>query len=316
MSYVRWMGAALALAERGVGRTAPNPPVGCVIVKDGVVLGRGWTRPGGRPHAEAEALAQAGDVARGATVYTTLEPCAHVSSRGPACSDSLIAAGASRVVAALLDPDSRTAGQGMARLAEAGIATTCGVREAEAREVAGGFLTRLALGRPRITLKLALSLDGRIALASGESKWITGAAARHHAHLLRARSDVIVVGRGTWETDAPSLDVRLPGLANRSPTVAVLSGAGGAEPFTGLNALLAMPVNDVLVEGGAGVATSLLAADLIDRLLIYRAPVLLGTGLGLGDIGLTVLVDAHGRWRATENRQLGADRLEVYLRTR
>ena len=317
----RWMGAALALAERGVGRTAPNPAVGCVIVRDDIVVGRGWTQPGGRPHGEAMALAQAGPLARRATVYTSLEPCAHVSHRGPSCTDSLIAAGVSRVVAAVIDPDSRTAGHGMARLAAAGIQVTSGICDAAARSVAAGFFSRIVLGRPRITLKLALSLDGQVAMASGQSKWITGAVARNHAHLLRARSDMILVGRGTWEADSPSLDVRLPGLEDRGPRVAVLSSSlkanGRAERLDSIAAICAVfGVNDLLVEGGAVVGASLLNADLVDRLIIYRAPILLSGGLNLGDIGLTDIAASHGRWRASENRQLGIDRLEIYERTR
>ena len=190
------MGAALALAERGRGRTAPNPAVGCVIVKDGRVVGRGWTQPGGRPHAEAMALAEAGDAARGATVFTTLEPCAHASPRGPACSELLIDAGVAGVVAALGDPDPRTDGKGHDRLRAVGISVETGAEAAAARRAMAGFLTRQALGRPHVTLKLATSLDGCIALASGESQWITGAAARAYAHVERSRHDAILVGRG------------------------------------------------------------------------------------------------------------------------
>ena len=317
----RWMKAALALAERGVGQTAPNPSVGCVIVRDGVVVGRGWTQPGGRPHGEAMALAQAGPAAQGATVYTTLEPCAHVSTRGGACSDALIAAGVSRVVAAVVDPDPRTKGQGMERLAAAGIEVETGVCDGEAKAVTAGFFARVELGRPRMTLKLAMSLDGRIAMASGESQWITGAAARQHAHLLRAKSDLILVGRGTWEADSPSLDVRLPGLAHRSPRIAVLGGNMSLprriEHFQTLDTLCAVEgVNDILIEGGAATGAALLRADLVDRLVLYRAPVLLGAGLGLGDVRLDRLADSHGRWRSVENRELGVDRLEIYARTR
>ena len=219
----RWMGSALALAARGRGRTAPNPAVGCVIVKDGHVIGRGWTQPGGRPHAEAGALAQAGDLARGATAYVTLEPCAHVSTRGPACADLLIAAGVARVVIAATDPDPRTAGAGAARIEAAGIAVTSGVRAAEAAAQNPGFFSRMARGRPFVTLKLALSLDGCLALNDGRSRWITGAAARAHAHRERALADLIVVGRGTLEADDPALDVRLAGLEDRAPRAAVLS---------------------------------------------------------------------------------------------
>ena len=317
----RWMKAALALAERGVGRTAPNPSVGCVIVREGVVVGRGWTQPGGRPHAEAEALAQAGAAARGATVYTSLEPCAHVSTRGGSCTDALIAAGVSRVVAAVVDPDPRTAGQGMARLAAVGIEVATGICENGAGAVAAGFFSRVLLGRPRMTLKLAMSLDGRIAMASGESQWITGGAARRHAHLLRAKSDMVLVGRGTWEADSPSLDVRLPGLAERSPRIGILSSSmpdsGRAELFRSISALCGVEgVNDLLVEGGVTAGAALLRDDLIDRLILYRAPVLLGAGLGLVDVGLERLADSHGRWHSVENRQLGVDRLEIYERTR
>ncbi len=326
----RWMGAALALARRGVGRTAPNPTVGCVIVKDGHVVGRGWTQPGGRPHAEQMALAQAGATARGATAYVTLEPCAHLSPRGPACTDGLIAAGVARVVVGVVDPDPRTAGQGIARMREAGIEVAVGIREAEVRAVTAGFFLRQAQGRPFITLKLAMSIDGRIALPDGRSRWITGEAARAHAHLLRARSDLIVVGRGTLEADDPSLDVRLPGLEDRSPRVAVMSRSLGEVPARyrlasrdpvvvtdpeGLGAI--DNVNDALVEGGAGVAAAFLAADRVDRLVVYRAPIVIGEGRpGVADIGLADLAAAHGRWRGIENRQLGNDRLEVYERTR
>ncbi|MFZ4689931.1 MAG: bifunctional diaminohydroxyphosphoribosylaminopyrimidine deaminase/5-amino-6-(5-phosphoribosylamino)uracil reductase RibD [Polymorphobacter sp.] len=308
----RWMGAALALSQRGVGRTGPNPPVGCVLVRDGRVIGRGWTQPGGRPHAEAMALA--GGDARGATAYVTLEPCAHDSRRGPACAASLVAAGVARVVIAAGDPDPRTNGKGTAQLRAAGVAVAEGVRAADAQAVMAGFFMRQQLGRPHVTLKLAVSLDGAVALASGESQWITGDRARAHAHLERARVDVILVGRGTWEADRPRLDVRLAGLEGRSPRIAVV-GHGAGAGLHGLADLAAIPENLVLAEGGAGLAASLIAADLVDRLLLYRAPILVG-GKSLGDIGLTRLADAHGRWRAEPIVALGADRLEAYIRLR
>ncbi len=323
----RWLGAALALAERGIGRTAPNPSVGCIIVTDGRVVGRGWTQPGGRPHAEAMALAQAGDTARGGTAYVTLEPCAHVSLRGPACSDSLIDAGIARVVGAVVDPDPRTGGAGFARLRAAGIAVTDGVYGAEAAALNAGFFSRTLRGRPFVTLKLALSLDGCIAMADGTSRWITGPQARAHAHLERARTDLIMVGRGTLDADDPALDVRLDGLEARTPQVAVLSrtlaaiapgrrlaGALLLRDFAEVDAMSA--VLSVLVEGGAGVAASLLAADRVDRLLIYRAPVVLGGQRGIADIGLHDLGAAHGRWSLVESRAMGVDRLEHYVRTR
>jgi diaminohydroxyphosphoribosylaminopyrimidine deaminase / 5-amino-6-(5-phosphoribosylamino)uracil reductase len=315
----RWMGAALALGERGHGRTAPNPNVGCVIVSDGRVAGRGWTQPGGRPHAEAMALAEAGEKARGATVYVTLEPCAHVSPRGPACSDLLQLAGVARVVVALGDPDMRTNGAGIARLRDAGITVEVGVCADEARRAMAGFLARRLLARPQVTLKLALSLDGAMALASGQSVWITGPEARAHAHLERARHEAIVVGRGTFEADAPTLDVRLAGLEARSPQRLLLSRTE-ADGWTRIAAPADIAtldsVDHVLVEGGPATAAAFLSADLVDRLLLYRAPILIGGGRTLPDIGLTDLADAHGRWRLIDSRSLGSDRLEVYERVR
>ncbi len=411
------MGVALALAERTRGRTAPNPNVGCVIVKDGRVVGRGWTQPGGRPHAEAMALAEAGDSARGATAYMTLEPCAHVSPRGPACSDLLVSAGVARVVAALEDPDARTAGAGFALLEAAEITVSTGLRAAGARRSMAGFLSRQARGRPQVTLKLATSLDGCIAMADGTSRWITGPAARAHAHLERSRHEAILVGRGTVEVDAPKLDVRLAGLDARAPRRVMLSStlagvdpgsrplsspapigraaATGEPTATGLTTadpaatrpaailrpapiqdfaairhpsegwglsvgeselapqgdpslrwgdgqvggsddagsesdeeagwtIIARPadiasldgVDHILVEGGAQTAAAFLAADLVDRLLLYRAPILIGGGKpAIGDIGID-LAAAHGRWVAVDARQLGSDRLEVYERAR
>ncbi|MGW8134405.1 bifunctional diaminohydroxyphosphoribosylaminopyrimidine deaminase/5-amino-6-(5-phosphoribosylamino)uracil reductase RibD [Sphingomonas zeae] len=312
------MGAALALADRGVGRTAPNPNVGCVIVRDGRVVGRGWTQPGGRPHAEAMALAQAGEAAKGATAYVTLEPCAHVSTRGPACTDLLIAARVARIVAAMGDPDPRTNGEGFARARAAGIAVTTGVREAEARAMIAGFLTRRAKGRPFVTLKLATSLDGRIARPDGESRWITGPQARAHTHLERSRHEAILIGRGTLEADAPRLDIRLPGLESRSPRRTLLSRTPepGWETIASPAAIGDLAgVDRLMVEGGAKTASAFLAAGLVDRLLLYRAPILIGEGrAALGDIGLARLSDAHGRWRLTDSRMLGSDRLEVYER--
>ncbi|WP_241214860.1 bifunctional diaminohydroxyphosphoribosylaminopyrimidine deaminase/5-amino-6-(5-phosphoribosylamino)uracil reductase RibD [Sphingomonas sp. S-NIH.Pt15_0812] len=315
----RWMGVALSLSERTRGATAPNPNVGCVLVAQGRMVGRGWTQPGGRPHAEAMALAQAGERARGATAYVTLEPCAHRSTRGPACSDLLAASGVARIVAAIEDPDPRTAGQGFARLREAGIAVTVGPGAAAARRAMAGFLTRRAQGRPAVTLKLATSLDGCIARADGESRWITGPESRAHAHLERARHEAILVGRGTFATDAPTLDVRLPGLEARSPARVLLSTTGSApQGWTAIDtprAIATLPGDHLLVEGGARTAAAFLRADLVDRLLLYRAPILIGGGVpALGDIGLTALAAAHGRWRLVDARALGSDRLEVYER--
>lgn len=315
------MGEALALADRSRGQTAPNPNVGCVIVAEGRVVGQGWTQPGGRPHAEAVALAEAGEAAKGATLYVTLEPCAHVSPRGPACADLIVAAGPARVVVALTDPDPRTNGQGIARLHAAGIAVTEGVCTAEARRSMAGFLTRLALGRPHVTLKLATSLDGRIALPSGESRWITGPEARADVHRERASHEAILVGRGTYEADAPRLDVRLPGLEHLSPRRLLLTRSAAPEGWEVLHDLADLGaldgVDHLLVEGGAGAAAAFLAADLVDRLLFYRAPILIGAGTSaVGDLGLSSLAEAHGRWRFIEARSLGSDRREVYERER
>ena len=316
---------AIALGAAARGSTAPNPNVGCVIVREtdgtGTIVGRGETRPGGRPHAEAVALADAGDAARGATLFTSLEPCAHRSQRGPTCASLIAEAGIARVVIAIEDPDPRTAGQGAAMLRTAGIDVAIGEGAEPARRSMAGFLTRLALGRPRITLKLALSIDGKIALPSGESKWITGEDARAHVHLERAHSDMILVGRGTWLADRPGLDVRLPGLEERRPRRALLTRGEAVDGW----ATLSSPhdvhrlhdVNDLLVEGGSATATAFLAADLVDRILIYRAPILVGEGKNsVGYIGLDAIADAHGRWRASDAAHLGIDRLEVYERVR
>lgn len=316
---MRWMGTALTLAERGLGLSSPNPSVGCIIVKDDHVVGRGWTQEGGRPHAEAMALAQAGERARGATAYVTLEPCAHQSPRGPACSDSLIQAGIARVVAGLTDPDPRTEGQGFAKLRSAGIVVTEDVRRDEAAFQLAPFLTRMTLGRPFVTLKIASSLDGKIALADGSSHWITGERARAHAHLERARHDAILVGRGTYEADTPRLDVRLKGLEERSPQRLFLSHGTTVAPegWTHIDApeaIASLPaIQSILVEGGPMVWSSFLKAGLVDRLLFYRAPILIGEGrAALGDIGLDQLSEAHGRWRLHDTRMLGKDRMELY----
>ncbi|UZK71077.1 bifunctional diaminohydroxyphosphoribosylaminopyrimidine deaminase/5-amino-6-(5-phosphoribosylamino)uracil reductase RibD [Sphingomonas sp. S1-29] len=314
------MAAALVLAARGRGLSAPNPNVGCVIVRDGRVIGRGWTQPGGRPHAEAMALDQAGAAAVGATLYTTLEPCAHQSARGPACSDLLVAAGIARVVTALRDPDPRTDGEGHARIAAAGIAVIDDVMPDEARRAMAGFLTRRASGRPHVTLKLATSLDGCIALHSGASKWITGPAARAHGHLERARHEAILVGRATYDADAPKLDVRLAGLERRSPRRLLMTrmdAPQGWEAVRGPAAIREIEgVDHLLVEGGAQTAAAFLRDDLVDRLLLYRAPILLGGRQAVGDLFLNIVDPAHGRWRLIDQRPLGSDRLEVYERAR
>jgi len=316
------MAEAVALGAAARGQSAPNPNVGCLLVsKGGRIVGRGATQPGGRPHAEAMALKQAGQAARGATVYVTLEPCAHASERGPACADLLVASKPARVVIALKDPDPRVNGRGIRKLRTAGIEVKVGVGRKAAERSLAGWLTRLRLGRPRITLKLALSIDGKIALPSGESKWITGEDARRHVHLERARSDMILVGLGTYLADSPSLDVRLPGLEAQSPRRALLTrgeAVDGWETLRSPDDVFGLhDVNDLLVEGGSATATAFLAADLVDRILIYRAPIIVGEGKSsFGYVGLDAIADAHGRWAPSEEQRLGIDRLEVYERVR
>ncbi|QZD86539.1 bifunctional diaminohydroxyphosphoribosylaminopyrimidine deaminase/5-amino-6-(5-phosphoribosylamino)uracil reductase RibD [Qipengyuania psychrotolerans] len=315
-----WLAAAARLAARGRPMSRPNPAVGCIIVKDGVVVGRGWTDVGGRPHAEAAALVQAGERARGATAYVTLEPCAHTSPRGPSCADLLVGAKIARVVIGSQDPDPRTAGSGIERLKSAGIETqVLASKEVDASLI--GYLTRARYSRPFVTLKLALSLDGCIALANGESQWITGEEARAHVHSRRAMQDAILVGGGTWRADQPRLDVRLPGLENRSPRRIVLTRGVAPDGVTIINQPSQISRFDDLqylyVEGGAQTAASFLSDDLVDRLEIYRAPIVIGGGKpALGDIGLASLARAHGRWEEVENRQLGSDRFTAYRRTR
>jgi diaminohydroxyphosphoribosylaminopyrimidine deaminase/5-amino-6-(5-phosphoribosylamino)uracil reductase len=316
------MDEALRLGEEARGQSAPNPNVGCVIVSSaGRIIGRGATTRGGRPHAEAVALEQAGRRANGGTAYVTLEPCAHDSPRGPACTDLLLAAKPERLVIALKDPDPRTSGKGIRRLRRAGIEVDLGVGRDAAKRSLAGWLTRLSLGRPRITVKLALSIDGKIALPSGESKWITGEDARAHVHLERARSDMILVGRGTYLADRPRLDVRLPGFEHASPRRALLTRGESVDGWETLrnpqDVYRLHDVNDLLVEGGSATATAFLSEDLVDRILIYRAPIIVGEGKSsFGYVGLDAIADAHERWRQVDDRRLGVDRLEVYERVR
>lgn len=312
------MAAAASLAARARPLSRPNPAVGAIIANHSRVVGRGWTQPGGRPHAEAMALAQAGAAARGATLYVTLEPCAHASARGPTCAELVAASGLARVVIGCGDPDPRTAGAGIARIAAAGIAVER-IASPEAEASLAGYLVLRRDGRPHVTLKLALSLDGCIALASGESRWITGKQARAHCHAMRAKADAILVGGATLRRDAPRLDVRLPGLEARSPQRWVLTGGTAPDGWCALarpEDIHAMSDTQYLfIEGGARTAASFLKAGLVDRLLIYRAPILIGGGLpGIADIGLSSIADAHGQWRLVDRRALGSDALEVYDR--
>ncbi len=321
------MAAAARMAARARPLSRPNPGVAALVVASALterahIVARGWTQPGGRPHAEAAALAglTPAQLADG-TLYVTLEPCAHQSARGPACADLIVAANPARVVIGQHDPDPRTAGRGIARLQGAGIATRLLDDPVSAASLAG-FLTRQRLGRPWVTLKLATSLDGCIALADGTSQWITGAPARAHVHAQRARHDAILVGGATWRTDNPRLDVRLSGLEARSPQRVVLTR--NAAPADGVTAIAAPEaiadlsgVLHLYVEGGAQTAAAFVAADLVDELHLYTAPIVIGEGRrSLGAVGLTSLPDAHGRWRIHDSRQLGSDHFTAYLRVR
>ena len=311
----RWLAAAARLAARGVPLSRPNPAVGALIVAQGRVITRGWTQPGGRPHAEAMALATAGEAAHGATLYVTLEPCAHQSPRGPACADLIAQSGLARVVIGCTDPDPRTAGQGLERLRNAGIAVDL-LDSAACRASLAGYLTQAALGRPHVTLKLALSQDARLAPPPGQGQWLTGPVARAHVHAMRARMDAIVVGSVTLRADNPTLDVRLPGIEGRSPARWLLTRGQARAGWQALSSPQAIStltaVQYLMVEGGAETARAFLAAGLIDRLLLYRAPgVVGGEGAALPELTEAALA-ADPAWQRTDTRQLGNDRLDVY----
>lgn len=351
-----FMARAMRLAERGLFTTDPNPRVGCVLVREGRIVGEGWHRRAGEPHAERIALAAAGEAARGATAYVTLEPCAH-HGRTPPCATGLVEAGVARVVAAMNDPNPRVAGQGVAILREAGVATSVGLLAAEAERLNPGFLKRMRTGLPYVRCKLAMSLDGRTAMDSGESKWITGEAARADVQRLRARSSAVVTGINTVLTDDPSLNVRLNGDDEgdtRQPLRVVLdtrlrmpprahmlrlAGAtlvvcgehaseeaeaelrvAGADvqrlPQLGgridlqrlLLALAAREVNEVLIESGAVLAGAMLAAGLVDELIVYQAPHLLGDAArGLVRLPGLERLDDRLRFVFVDARRVGDD---------
>lgn len=311
----RWLAAAAALAARGRPLSRPNPAVGAILVKNGRVIARGWTQPDGRPHAEALALAAAGEAARGATLYVTLEPCAHQSERGPACADLAAAAGLKRVVIGCHDPDPRTAGAGIARIKAAGTPVDL-IEHPACRASLSGFLTRCAYGRPEVTLKLALSADCRLTPPQGQ--WLTGEIARAHTHAWRAKMDAILVGRGTLEADNPRLDVRLPGLADRSPQRWLLTSGNVPAGWQALPSpaelALMLPAQTLMVEGGAQTARAFLAAGLVDRMMLYRAPLEVGgDGVALPELAAGILATS-AEWARTDSRPLGNDRLDVYER--
>ncbi|MDP1605826.1 MAG: bifunctional diaminohydroxyphosphoribosylaminopyrimidine deaminase/5-amino-6-(5-phosphoribosylamino)uracil reductase RibD [Rhodocyclaceae bacterium] len=345
------MSRALQLAARGLYTTTPNPRVGCVLVKDGVVIGEGWHASAGQPHAEINALAKvgAGGTAKNATAYVTLEPCSH-HGRTPPCADALITAGVARVVAALSDPNPLVAGQGLARLAAAGIAVASGLLEAEAQELNIGFVSRMTRGRPWLRLKVAISLDGRTALNNGVSQWITGPDARADAHAWRARSCAVLTGFGTVRDDDPRLTVRevdsprqprpvvvdsrletpltakllagrplifaavhdaekINALTTRGAEVVVLPNPAGKVDLTAMLLELGRRgFNEILVEAGARLNASLLREGLVDELLIYQAPVLLGDkARGMADLPELVELSGARRLTITDRRMVGAD---------
>ena len=325
----RFMALALTLGRRGLGRTWPNPAVGAVIVKDGVIVGRGWTQPGGRPHAEVEALRRAGPLARGATLYVTLEPCSHFG-RSPPCADAVIAAGIVRVVSALEDPNPEVAGAGHARLRAAGIAVDIGVGAEEARHAHAGHIRRMRDGRPHVLLKLAVSADGKVGAAGRKPLAITGEDARERVQLLRAQSDAIMVGSGTALADDPILTCRLPGMTGYSPVRVVLDArlrlplgsrlvhsarevplwvvAAADAPPTAKKILEAAGVTVLAVpRGGAGLDLTavlrLLAERGISRLMVEAGPILAAALLHAD------LVDEAALFRS--DRRVGADGIDA-----
>ena len=360
----RFMQLALTLGRRGQGRTWPNPAVGALVVKDGVIIGRGWTQPGGRPHAEPEALKAAGEAARGATLYATLEPCSHLG-KSPPCTDAIIAAGIGRVVSAIEDPNPEVAGQGHAKLRAAGIAVDIGLGAAEAARDHAGHFRRVRDKRPHVILKLAVSSDDKIGAAGRKPVAISGDAAKARVHLLRAQCDAVLVGIGTVLSDDPLLTCRLPGMEARSPVRVVLDrslrirgssrlvhsarqtplwvmtsnlseapaamklGAAGAQVIrvaaattppgldlqAVLHALSGKGVTRLLVEGGARVASSFVAAGLVDEVWLLRGADAIGAGgvAALGTLPLTAITQSSGfKLRASESLQ--KDTLTIYER--
>jgi len=362
----RFMQLALALGRRGQGRTWPNPAVGAVVVKDGVIVGRGWTQPGGRPHAEPVALSRAGEAARGATLYVTLEPCSHVG-KSPPCADAIIAAGIARVVSAIEDPNPEVAGQGHAKLRAAGITVDIGLGALEAAHDHAGHFRRIRDRRPHVILKLAVSADDKIGAAGRQPIAISGEAAKARVHLLRAQCDAILVGIGTVLADDPLLTCRLPGMEARSPVRVVLDralrisgtsrlvhsaratplwvmtsnlseapaamklGAAGAQvirvPTTSapppgldlagvLHALAQKGITRLLVEGGARVASSFVAADLVDEVWLLRGPDAVGAdGVAALDALPLSAITGSSKFTPRASEKLQNDTLTFYERT-
>ena len=310
------MRSALTLARRGLGNVWPNPAVGCVLVREDLnnrVVGRGWTQPGGSPHAETEALARAGDLARGATAYVTLEPCSHVGRTDP-CADALIEAGISRTVVAAIDPDPRVSGRGIARLRKAGIATDVGLLGPEAKALNSGFWRRQQSARPIVTLKIATTADGFVASRNGDSQWITGSEARQHSHFLRAQHDAILTGIGTVEADNPMLTCRLPGLSHLSPIRVVMDSKHrlGAETSLALSADI-VPVWRIGAEGTDFAVDSSAVVDLRVPNVPHEGLNLTATLTLLSDHGVTrLLVEAGPKLSTSFLRQDLVDQLAWY----
>ncbi len=358
----RFMELALTLGRRGLGRTWPNPAVGAVVVKDGVIVGRGWTQPGGRPHAEPEALRRAGDAARGATLYVTLEPCSHFG-KSPPCADAIIAAGISRVVASIEDPNPEVAGQGFAKLRAAGITVDIGLGATEATHDHAGHIRRIRDKRPHVILKLAASADDKIAAAGHRPIDITGDIAKTRVHLLRAQSDAILVGIGTVLADDPLLTCRLPGMEARSPVRVVLDralripgssrlvhsarqtplwvmtsetaeaaaaarlgaagaqvirvhgAAGGLDLPAVLHNLSERGITRLMVEGGARVASSFVAAGLVDEIWLLRGPGTVGAdGVSALDAMPLGAITQSPAFKVRASETLGKDTLTIYER--
>lgn len=311
------MRAALALARRSLGRTWPNPAVGCVIVRDGRVIARGRTQDGGRPHGEADAIAHATESLEGATAYVTLEPCSH-HGKSPPCADALIDAGIARVVSALEDPYPQVNGRGHARLRAAGIAVEVGEGAKEAAEINAGFLLRVREGRPLFHLKIASSLDGHTATASGKSKWITGPVARADGHRLRATHDAILVGANTIEMDDPDLTCRLPGLARHSPVRIVIDSKARLQPTSKLAVTASnVPVWLVCTRQASNSSREALQARGVEIIEVEATPQgrvdISAAAHALGSRGLTsVLVEGGGTIAATFLKAGLVDRLSVY----
>ncbi|MGD0142154.1 MAG: bifunctional diaminohydroxyphosphoribosylaminopyrimidine deaminase/5-amino-6-(5-phosphoribosylamino)uracil reductase RibD [Rhizomicrobium sp.] len=310
----RHMRHALGLAGRALGRVSPNPAVGCVIVSpDGSIVGRGHTQDGGRPHAEAVALAQAGQAARGATAYVTLEPCVHLGQTPP-CAEALIRAGVARVVAAIEDPDPRVKGGGFAMLRKAGIEVVVGTLKNEAGQINEGFFRRIGENRPLVTLKIAQSLDGRIATATGESKWITREEARRFAHLLRARHDAILIGVGTALADDPELTCRLPGLEGASPLRVVLDTRLRLSEWSKLAQSAREIPTLVFTTSTGGAALRAAGVEIVEVERDARGrPDIAAVLRALAERGVTrLLVEGGASVHATFLDRGTADRLEVF----